>query len=113
MKIKLILIFLLSLFPFNYIYADNLMFPEIPYSEDSDTAANMISDARVEDFEPKTDGYKVTDPDGQTYYVDDISDPTYAFYGTYIDFDDNILIAPDVIVNSEINIERLCFDGCY
>lgn len=90
----------------------DLKFPAVPSPEDIPSAKDMIKDAQVEKKETDTDGFKVTDPDGNVFYVDDIDDPKNVVYGIYIDVDTGSSLGSNLEVYSDIEIGEICFDNC-
>ncbi|MCJ8339911.1 MAG: hypothetical protein MJK10_15700 [Pseudomonadales bacterium] len=89
----------------------NSTFPKIPLPDKSYSARNMISQAKVTRSETKTDGYKVTGPDGKEFFVDDIDHPTKAFYGVYIDFDNDDILQSQIDIEINIDIDSINFFG--
>ena len=89
----------------------NLTFPKIPLSDKSYSARNMISQAKVQRSDTKTDGYKVTGPDGNEFFVDDINNPTKAFYGVYIDFANDDILKSQIDIEINIDIDSINFFG--
>lgn len=57
----------------------------------------------------ETNGYTVTDPFGNTFVVDNIDNPTYAFYGTYVEPSDNLTVFDTPKVNSQVYVEEINF----
>lgn len=86
----------------------DLKYPEVPSPENIPSAKDMIKDAQVEEKETETDGYKVTDSDGNVFYVDDIDDPVNVVYGVYIDVDTD----SDIEIYTDVDIGVICFDNC-
>ena len=89
----------------------NSTFPKIPLSDKSYSARNMIYEAKVIRSDTKTDGYKVTDPDGNEFFVDDIKNPTKAFYGVYIDFGNDDILRSQIDIEINIDIDSINFFG--
>lgn len=79
--------------------------------------SSMIQDARVsfgyETVVDNTNGYKVTSPDGDTFYVDDIEQPTCAFYGTYVSAGEGDFGSGGGLeVFSNVYVEEVNFENC-
>jgi hypothetical protein len=93
-------------------------YPSIPASYTELQPGEMISDARVDfGFENtevgKTDGFRVTDPNGNTFVVDNIEEPQCAVYVTYIENEDgfNPAIGKIELINN-VYIEEINFENC-
>jgi len=89
----------------------NSTFPKIPLSDKSYSARNMISEAKVIRSDTETDGYKVVDPNGNEFYVDDIKNPTKAFYGVYIDLGNDDILKSQIDIEINIDIDNINFFG--
>lgn len=92
-------------------------YPTIPSSYTELDPGSLINDARVNfGFEPEvknTDGYKVTSPDGDTFYVDNVEQPSCAFYATYVSNDDEDSGSSGGLeVFSNVYIEEVNFENC-
>ena len=93
-------------------------YPNIPAEYESLDAGTLLHESMVNfGFEPiveNTDGYKVTSPDGNTFYVDNIDKPSCAFYGTYVSNSegDNPIPAGGLEVFSNVYIEEVNFENC-
>lgn len=111
---------LLALLPIAGLAVDDPLqpvFPSIPPTYTTLDTGSLINDARVNfGFEPvveNTDGYQVTSPDGDVFYVDNIEQPTCAFYATYVsnNEDDNVG-AGGLEVFSNVYVEEVNFENC-
>lgn len=93
------------------------VFPSVPPSYATLDAGSLINDARVNfGFEPvveDTNGYQVTSPDGDVFYVDNVEQPTCAFYATYVSTDeDDFGSGGGLEVFSNVYIEEVNFENC-
>lgn len=92
------------------------VYPTIPSAYTTLDSSAMIQDARVNfGFEPvieQTDGYQVTSPDGDVFYVDNIDQPTCAFYATYVSTDDEFGSGAGLEVFSNVYVEEVNFENC-
>lgn len=94
----------------------NPSYPSIPPAYTTLEPASLINDARVNfGFDmviEKSDGYQVTSPDGDTFYVDNIEQPNCAFYATYISNEDGGFGSGGLEVFSNVYIEEVNFENC-
>jgi hypothetical protein len=60
----------------------------------------------------RTNGYQVTSPDGQTFYVDNIKQPKCAFYATYVTVENDNQIVLGVEVVSNVYVDQINFENC-
>lgn len=93
------------------------VYPNIPPDYASLDAGSLMSDARVNfGFEPvveNTDGYQVTSPDGDVFYVDNVEQPTCAFYATYVsNNEDDNFGSGGLEVFSNVYVEEVNFENC-
>lgn len=93
------------------------VYPSIPPDYATLDTGSLINDARVNfGFEPtveSTDGYQVTSPDGDVFYVDNVEQPSCAFYATYVSNDDeNGFGSGGLEVFSNVYIEEVNFENC-
>lgn len=77
----------------------------------------MIVEARVRHRQhAKTDGYHVTDPHGNSYYVDNLVKPKCAFYANYINVDTSSARRAGRVsqpkIQSEAYIGKVNIKGC-
>ncbi|MCS4533647.1 hypothetical protein [Neisseria montereyensis] len=95
--------------------AEHPGFPEIPYTHTITTPATMIYSARVKTQEPRTDGYYVTDPYGESFYVDNLVKPKCVFYGNYINIDDsgNLIGSEKINITTKAYIDQVNIKGCF
>ena len=101
------------------IYADsdpfNPSFPTPPPDYEILNVGKVVADASV-NFNSsnlligQTNGYIVTDPDGNTFVVDNIDKPTYAFYGNYIETNDNLTVFDPPEINTQVYVEEINFN---
>jgi hypothetical protein len=115
------LIIFMLLVPIQYVMAidDPLYptYPNIPAEYETLDAGALLHESMVNfGFEPvveNTDGYKVTSPDGNTFYVDNVDKPSCAFYATYVSNNEE---DPGTIggleVFSNVYIEEVNFENC-
>lgn len=92
-------------------------FPRIPASYTDLHPGKMIAQARVDFpayFVDRTNGYRVTAPDGRQFVVDNVEKPKCAFYGTYISTEENGLNSPGagMTINSSVYVGEVNFDNC-
>ncbi|OSI11400.1 hypothetical protein [Neisseria zoodegmatis] len=85
-KLNICLFFSVMMAPLQ-LMAEHPGFPDIPSTRSMITPEKMINEARVRPQDPKTNGYHVIDPYGNSYYVDNIVKPKCAFYANYINVD--------------------------
>jgi len=94
-------------------------YPQIPPSYERLNPSGMINDARVTfgfGFKPieTTNGFTVTDPNGNTFVVDDIEEPKCVLYLSYVQIDDEpgASLPIGVEINSSVYVEEVNFDNC-
>lgn len=91
-------------------------FPSIPPAYNSVDTGSLIHDARANfGFDPvieQTNGYQVTSPDGDVFYVDNVDQPTCAFYATYVSTDDEFGSGAGLEVFSNVYVEEVNFENC-
>lgn len=91
-------------------------YPSVPSDYTTLDAGTLINSARVnfgfETIIEKSDGYQVTSPDGDTFYVDNIEQPNCAFYATYISNEDGDFGGGGLEVFSNVYIEEVNFENC-
>ena len=102
-------------------------FPSIPSAYKNVDAGQLIAESRVSfGFKPvetqtnvqgftevnRTNGYQVTSPDGQTFYVDNIKQPKCAFYATYVTVENDNQIVLGVEVVSNVYVDQINFENC-
>lgn len=116
---KYFVLFLLTL-PLESLAVDDPLhpiYPSIPPDYTNLDAGSLMSDARVNfGFEPvveNTDGYQVTSPDGDVFYVDNVEQPTCAFYATYVsNNEDDNFGSGGLEVFSNVYVEEVNFENC-
>lgn len=90
-------------------------YPSVPPAYENLNPSSMVNKARVT-FEPvvieRTDGFTVTDPDGNTFVVDNIEQPRCAFYASYVDTGDDPFGAADMQVISNVYVQEVNFQEC-
>lgn len=92
-------------------------YPSIPSDYNVLAAGKMVAQAQVDFpayYVDRTNGFRVTAPDGREFVVDNVEDPKCAFYGTYINTDDNGLVSPGagVTINSSVYVGEINFENC-
>ncbi len=103
-------------------------FPSVPSAYQNVDAGQLIAESRVnfgyrpvetqktnvQDYTEvnRTDGYQVTGPDGQIFYVDDIEQPKCAFYATYVTVENDNQVVLGVEVVSNIYVDQINFENC-
>jgi hypothetical protein len=102
-------------------------FPSIPSAYQNVDAGQLIAESRVNfGYKPvevetnvqgytevnQTNGYQVTSPSGETFYVNDIKQPTCAFYGTYVTVENDNQIVMGVEVISNVYVDQINFENC-
>ena len=92
-------------------------YPSIPSDYQELHLQRLIADAAVNFpayYIDRTNGYKVTAPNGTEFVVDNIAQPKCAFYGTYIAPNNDgflgVTTAPQI--TSNIYIGEVNFDKC-
>lgn len=115
--LKIVLFICLFLFHSSAMAVDPLKpkFPSVPPAYETLSIGKQLAEARV-NFSAtngvsveETNGYTVTDPFGNTFVVDNIDDPTYAFYGNYVETSDNLTVFDTPEINSTVYVEEINF----
>jgi hypothetical protein len=92
-------------------------YPTVPPAYEVLRPSKLTSAARV-DFPAytikRTNGYKVTAPNGTEFVVDNIVQPKCAFYATYVSTNDSgyLSLSSNVQVKSNVYIGEVNFDKC-
>jgi hypothetical protein len=104
-------------------------FPSVPSAYQSVEAGQLIAESRINfGYKPvetetnvqeqsfaevnRTNGYQVISPDGQTFYVDNITQPKCAFYATYVTVENDNQIVMGVEVVSNVYVDQINFENC-
>ncbi|UOO85184.1 MULTISPECIES: hypothetical protein [Neisseria] len=91
-------------------------YPDIPSTRTKAMPHKMIMEARVRPQRTRTDGYHVTDPYGNSYYVDNVIKPKCAFYANYINTDSSALNRAGRVnqpkISSKAYIGKVTIKGC-
>lgn len=89
-------------------------FPQVPHAGIPLRVNDLIKDARVETLETDVvGGYKVTDPNGNTFFVDNIENPKCALYTNVVTVNEGAFINPDLQIQQNVNIDRVDFSSCF
>lgn len=92
-------------------------FPSIPPAYTVLQPGQMVAQAKVDFpayYVDRTNGYRVTAPDGRQFVVDNVENPKCAFYGTYVNGGENGITSPGagITINSSVYVGEVNFDNC-
>ena len=92
-------------------------YPSIPPDYTVLQPGRMVAEAKVDFpayYVDRTNGFRVTAPDGRQFVVDNVEKPKCAFYGTYINSEENAPSSPGagMTINSSVYVGEVNFDNC-